>query len=208
MIDTYIKLCERNHPGNRALFLIDVGDITTVEITDGEVSDIDLGFGDSFKKIEADLDTIQRQQNAQTSRVVQSFRHAVSFTVSNLRTATNDLSNELKIASRCGIAAIVIDSNQQTWLVGWNYIEAYSRALFLKTEDDNSEENTAVYNLETLSEVEDLPLDDTLNEYALDKFYIGATEMDFNLDEPSGLVGMDGQQLEGMDGQQLIPVDP
>lgn len=176
-ISTYEKICSRNRPGNMAIFIIDMGDITSVVITSGEVSEINLPGGSSFKKIDADLNTISRQELIIVKGAAKSYQHIVAFSASNLRLETNDLSNQLKVASRCGIVAIVVDANSQSWLVGWNYIEHYLRGLFLREEDQNSSESIVNYSLQTVAEYEDIPLNEALNNFVLDVVKSGGTEL-------------------------------
>lgn len=200
-IATYIKICELNRSGNLAMYLIDVENITSVTVTDGEVSEIILFGGSSFKKIDADINSIKRLQDIQENGAAKSYLHSINFTASILRTETNNLSTELRNSSRCGIAAIVIDANGKSWLVGWNTIEQHIRALYLKNENKSSIENVVSYTLESLSEFQDLPLDAALNTHVIDAFYDGETELFFI---STSLLGEDEFVLLGEEGIELV----
>ncbi len=168
MISVYINNCSRNIPGNVGLFIIEVDNIVSVTITADEVSEIVLTAGTSFKHVDVDLDTLKRDEIQQT-KWPESWTHNLNFKLSKPSLSISDLTNQLRTASPCGMAAIVIDSNGQGWLIGWNYIENYIRALYLKDynlDSGSADEVAGVdFGLTTLSEFKDLPFDNALNSY-------------------------------------------
>jgi len=181
-ISNYNKTCDLNRPSNRALFLIELNSISSVTITSGEVSNINLDSGTSFQKIEADLDTIIRTESINTGSPAFSYKHNVEFILSKLRLEINDLHDQLEAASPCGIVAIVVDSNNQSWLVGWNYIEEYVRALALESVEIGSPENVGNFILGSISECKDIPLDETQNDYVLGRISDGYDTLPFASD--------------------------
>ena len=191
-ISNYIKLCSLNEPGNSHLFLTEVTNIGEVLISGGEVTSMSMVGGKSFYQIQADMDSIIRREIG-GEEIAKAWDHSVIFTAEKGRIALNDLTNQLKSASICGMAAIVIDNNSQCWLIGWNSIVEYVRGLYLNSYNYNSlastfEQPKAEYNLITKSEFIDLPFNDAANSYIIGKIEDGKTLIDFSspLTTPTG----------------------
>ena len=209
MIGVFNRQCGRNVPGNKFLLLSEVTNIKTVTITNGEVSDIEMFENQVFSRIEADQDYILRTEERSDGPAF-SFTHQVVFQVGIPRAETNNLTGQLRGASPCGIAAIVVDNNNNVWLVGWNYVENYIRGLYLSDyslNSDRPENPTRIsYTLSRVNECKDLPLDSTLSAYVLDELYSGETSLPFTPEEIAEMEGMDGFGWEGMDGSIITEV--
>ena len=91
------------------------------------------------------------------------------------------MADSLSEASPCGIIALVVDSNGQTWLVGWNELNKGTRPLYLNTDNFNSgkdltevEGGKRTFDLKTTSAYLDLPTNANINQYILDSLAAGA----------------------------------
>ena len=178
----YIQSCSRNYSGNMYVFLTEVANIVSVTIVSGEVTVITMATGETFKQIQADVNGIVRlckQGSSQKDKVF--YGHTVSMTISKARIESNDLANQLSIASSCGIIAIVMDNNGQAWLVGWNESDKGNRPLYLQSDNFTSgkditepEGGKRIFQLFGNSGFIDLPLNDTLSDYIINQIIAGA----------------------------------
>ena len=174
MIGAYTYLCSRNIGGNRYLLLTEAYNITSIVITDSEITDIVMTG--SLKLIEADQDTIIRLCEGDN----RTFYHSVLFNVKNRSLETNELSRQLKIASRNGMAAIVLDNNDKMWLVGVDLRNRkFGPGLAMIKDELESNLNIRTYELKTVTNYNDLPFNSDLVDYVKDKIDRGFTSIDF-----------------------------
>ena len=172
-LSNYIKSCDKNVGGNKLLFLAEMRYINDVIITNGEVSEIQLLTGQAFYQIQTDYDSIVRLEDKEGLLPV-SYKHQIDFDVSKLSVAVNDLTNNMRWCSSCGLVAIVVDNNNVPWLVGWNYISWHNRGLFLEGAEYNfgsviETGNLSDFSLVSRNECIDLPLDADLTNYILSR---------------------------------------
>lgn len=181
-IINFIRTCAKNIGGNMYVFLTEVANIYSITVTAGEVSDIKMVDTNTFKQIQADANGIVRlclEGSTEQSKVF--YNHTVAMTISKARTELNDLANQLAEASACGIVAIVMDSNGQSWLVGYGETDKGERPLFLQADNFTSgkdltepEGGKRTFQLFTTSGFIDLPMNATINDYILDSIAAGA----------------------------------
>lgn len=164
----YNKSCAVNTPGNQNLFIAEVANITSITIASGEVTAITGSATGSFKEIGADLDTIQRIENA-TAKNSTVIDHQLIAKFSKGAKNLQTLRKSLADAMPCGVVAIVLDGNGQAWLCGWGSTNHGTRPFRnmtdnfdtgLKPEDDSM--NMATITLQGSSADYDIPLDSTL----------------------------------------------
>ena len=176
----YIKVCEKNVAGNMYLFLTEAANVFNVVVTAGEVTDIVMTGVATFKEIQADQNGLIRQVKQLGSQGKEYYEHFVNFVCGKASKELNTLADSLSEASPCGIVAIVMDSNGQAWLVGWNETDEGDRPLFLNTDNFTSgkdltevEGGKRTFDLKTISSFLDLPLDSTLNDYIKSEIMLG-----------------------------------
>ncbi len=179
-IVNYIKVCEKNVAGNMHLFLTEAANVFNVVVTSGEVSDIVMAGATTFKEIQADQNGLIRQIKELGIQGKEYYEHFVNFVCGKAGLTLNDLANQLSEASPCGMIALVMDSNSQTWLVGWNELNKGTRPLYLNTDNFTSgkdlteaEGGKRTFDLKTTSAYLDLPTNSTINQYILDSLAAG-----------------------------------
>ena len=167
-IANYVKACEKNVGGNARVFIAEIANVTSVTIASGEISAITMATGTTFEEVDADIDSVIRTEVAEGRRTNISYTHRVEMKFAKPVTALSTLRDSLAAASPCGMAAIVQDSNGESWLVGYNATDTGSRGLFLVQDDTNSgavpneeDGNIVTIALETISGYLDLPFDAT-----------------------------------------------
>ena len=174
----FTRICGKNAGGNSGLFVAPVADIVTIAVTAGAISAVTMVTGPpagKFLELQADPDTIQRNEEGEGVGSLMKYTHQVMAKFSNPSITLNALRNELADASPCGILAIVTDSNGKSWLVGYNATDGYRRPLRLRQDNLNSgaeiaEEGTSLADiiLEGQSGYISLPFDATLGAAILD----------------------------------------
>lgn len=185
-IAKFAKVCAKNVGGNVSVFLSEADNVASVTLTASEVSAITMATGKKFQEIEADLDTIIREQEgegiAKGSNL--SITHRITMKFSKPSTLLNTLRQSLADASPCGILAITMDGNSQAWLTGYSVAEGTKRGLYLASDADGSGEgpadeegNKITVVLESVSGYYDLPFDATQNAAITAET---ATYIDFN----------------------------
>lgn len=179
-IVNYIKVCEKNVAGNMHLFLTEASNVWSVVVTAGEVTDIVMLYNTTFKEIQADQNGLIRQIKQLGNQGKEYYEHFVNFVCSIASKKLNILADSLSEASPCGIIALVVDSNGQTWLVGWNETDEGTRPLYLNTDNFTSgkdlteaEGGKRTFDLKTTSVFLDLPTNSTINDYILDSLAAG-----------------------------------
>lgn len=179
-LSTFVRACIRNIAGNRYLFLTEAVNVTNVTVTSGEVSDITMAFGESFKQIQADQDGPRRLEGGTGRKESFYFEHLIEFGCSKASVSLNDFIEDISDASHCGIIAIVVDNNGQGWLIGWNEWDKKKRPMYLSQDnftsgaglnDDGANRHDII--LRCTSGAVDLPLDSTLNAYVLAQIATG-----------------------------------
>lgn len=176
----YIKICEKNVPGNMHLFLTEAANVLNVIVTSGEVSDIVMTGTTTFKEIQADQNGLIRLIKELGSQGKEYYEHFVNFVCGKASKELNILADSLSEASPCGIIAIVMDSNSQAWLIGWNETDKGTRPLYLNSDNFTSgkdlteaEGGKRTFDLKTTSAYLDLPTNSTINQYILDSLAAG-----------------------------------
>lgn len=176
----YIKVCEKNVAGNMYLFLTEASNVLDVTVTSGEVTEIFMVSDNTFKQIQADQNGIIRQIKQLGIQGKEYYEHFVNFVCGKANKELNTLADSLSEASPCGIIAIVMDSNGQAWLVGWNETDDGDRPLYLNIDNFTSgkdlteaEGGKRSFDLKTTSAFLDLPLDSTLNDYIKSEIMLG-----------------------------------
>lgn len=171
----YAQPCSKTAGGNNLLAITEVSNITGITVTTGEVSAITLGTGLTFKKIAVEQDTLQRTHAGVGSKNNIGYTHQIKYSLSNPDVDLETHANALADASPCGIAAIVLDGNNQAWLVGYNDEDYGNRPLRLLNDDfdsglepigDGVQNND--FTLQCISRMRALPLDSTLSEAIAD----------------------------------------
>ena len=118
-LDTYIKTCGKNIPGNRYIFAIaEIKKITSVTETSKEISAVTMAGGTGqFKAVTAELDTVQYTSEgtfttagAETQNLIAKF--------GNRSTELETLLDNLRAGIACGYACIWVDNNGRAWLAG------------------------------------------------------------------------------------------
>lgn len=163
------------------LFLTEASNVFNVVVTAGEVTDIVMSGLATFKEIQADQNGLIRQIKEVGSQGKEHYEHFVNFVCGKASAELNILADSLSEASPCGIIALVMDSNSQTWLIGWNELNKGDRPLYLNTDNFTSgkdlteaEGGKRTFDLKTTSAYLDLPTNSTINQYILDSLAAGA----------------------------------
>jgi hypothetical protein len=120
-IAKFIKSCSKNDPGIRhEFFATEIANITSVTETSGEVtSAITMSGGTSFKRIQADLDSVQFKADAKF-KTSGGYTQQLVARFSRPRKDLNILLESLREAVACGMAIIFVDNNAQPWIWGAN----------------------------------------------------------------------------------------
>lgn len=167
-IANYVKACSKNVGGNARVFIAEMANVSSVSVTSGEIDGITMATGTTFEEVDAELDTVIRTEVAEGRRSNISYTHRVEMKFAKPVTGLSTFRDSLAAASPCGIAAIVQDSNGESWLVGYNETDTTARGLFLAQDDTNSgavpneeDGNIVTVALETISGYLDLPFDAT-----------------------------------------------
>lgn len=163
------------------LFLTEASNVFNVVVTAGEVTDIQMVGVATFKEIQADQNGLIRQIKELGNQGKEYYEHFVNFVCGKATITLNTLADSLSEASPCGIIALVMDSNGQTWLVGWNETDKGTRPLYLNTDNFTSEKDLTeaeggkrTFDLKTTSVFLDLPTNSNINQYILDSLAAGA----------------------------------
>lgn len=162
------------------LFLTEASNVLDVTVTSGEVTEIFMVSSNTFKQIQADQNGIIRQIKQLGIQGKEYYEHFVNFVCGKASKELNILADSLSEASPCGIVAIVMDSNGQAWLSGWNETDDGDRPLYLNIDNFTSgkdlteaEGGKRTFDLKTTSAFLDLPLDSTLNDYIKSEIMLG-----------------------------------
>lgn len=168
-IAAFARTCGKNVTGNSAVYFTEKDNVATIAVTSGEISTITMESGVTFHQADVDIDTLIRTQEGEGVSGNVKYTHRIEMKFSNLDANLNSFRDEIAAASVCGILAIVTDGNGNSWLVGYNETDAFTRPLRLVQDSDTTgaepgEEDAglATIALETQSGYLDLPFDDTL----------------------------------------------
>lgn len=167
-IAVYPKTCASNVPGNQSIFYDEVGSITSVTISSGEVTAVTMATG-TFSEFDADIDSVKMTMEGNGgSSFFQNNKVEARF--SKLTKELVTAKQSLVDAVTCGAVVIVLDGNGQAWLMGWNATELGTRPLKKITANFDSgmkpsDEDTAAYliTIEGESGVDPLPFESTPN---------------------------------------------
>jgi hypothetical protein len=117
-IAKYKRTCGKNLPGNRyQICLADIANITEVEETSNEISDITMSGVTTFHEVQAEIDSVQFTQDGTFGTSGASTQNLI-FKLGLPSTEASIFLDSLKASIACGIAAIVVDNNSKAWLVG------------------------------------------------------------------------------------------
>jgi len=149
-IAVYAKTCAANTPGNQSIFYDEVGSITSVTIASGEVTGVTMAAG-TFSEFDADIDSIKlTMEGSGGSSFFQNNKVEARF--SKLTAAMVTAKQSLVDAVTCGAVVIVLDGNNQAWIVGWNASELGTRPMKKITANFDSgmkpsDEDTGAYTI-------------------------------------------------------------
>ena len=117
-IAKYLKACSSNTPGVRPeIYLLESSGVTSVTETSDEVSTVTLASATKFKRVQADLDTVQFTQSGEF-KTSGGLEQSLITQFSKPSKALNILMQSVVEAVRCGAVAIIVDNNAQAWLWG------------------------------------------------------------------------------------------
>jgi len=168
-IAVYAKTCAANTPGNSTLLFTEAENITSITIVSQEVTVVTMSGVTKFHQFDADTDSVKATYEGSGGS---SF-----FQNNKIEARFSKLSKELIAAKQtlvdavtCGMVAVVLDGNGQSWLVGWSTLELGRRPLNKITANFDSgtkpsDEDTSAYliTLEGESSVDPLPFEATPN---------------------------------------------
>nr|AKH47527.1 hypothetical protein [uncultured marine virus] len=118
-ISNLVKVCGKNTSGNSKVFYSEVGNITSITITGGEVAAVTMSSTNKFHEFDADLNTINFIGTG-TGKTSYSKTQALKIGISKKTTATIAAVKSLADAVPCGVVAIRLDNNGQAFLSGWS----------------------------------------------------------------------------------------
>jgi hypothetical protein len=167
-IAAFARTCGKNVTGNSSVYFTEKDNVSSVTVTAGEISAVTMESNKSFHQADVDIDTLIRTQEGEGVAGNMKYTHRVEMKFSNLDANMNTFRDALADASACGILAIVTDGNGNSWLVGFNDTDQFSRPLRLVQDSDTTgaepgEEDAGLTTiaLECQSGYLDLPFDDT-----------------------------------------------
>ena len=134
----YTKSCLKNIAGNSLLYVTEASNVTTVTVSNGEVTALTMETSKTFKTVAMDIDTLQRTEEGKGFGTNIYYTHKIEATFSYLSTALRTFRNALADASPCGMIALVKDGNGTWWLVGYNEVDTTNRGLQLVQDNTTS----------------------------------------------------------------------
>ena len=176
-LSTFNRTCSKNVTGNLHLFLADANNVESVTVTAGEISDIVMTTDTYFHEIQADIDTLIRSQEAENEEAG-IYNHRVEFKIAKANASVNEAINNILNSSFCGIMAIVMDSNQRAWIVGYSENDENDRPLHLESHNFDTEEQMNEIVLSSKDQALDLSCDSTINDYIINSIAAG-TDLGF-----------------------------
>ena len=112
-----VRTCSKNVSGNRKeIYIASSGTATVLEETAGEITTL-TAAADSFKRVEADIDSLQITTEGAFS-TSGGYTQNLAIGLSMPSTALNTLIDELTDGVACGFEIIWIDGNAKVWLAG------------------------------------------------------------------------------------------
>jgi len=172
----YVKTCAKNVSGNKyEVYIAPSGTVTALAETTGEISTL-TAAATSFKKIQADLDTVQYTHEG-TFKTSGAYTQNLIMKFSKASTELNTLIDELVSGVACGFEVIWVDANAKVWLAGvsidtkegsyrpWNQLtSSYDSGVALTDEDVQADTIT----LTRVSAYRPVELDNTLSAAVID----------------------------------------
>lgn len=132
----FAKPCENNSGGAYKLYIADVASVTSATLTSGEWSAITMNGVAVFYEYECEQDTIEFRENVTRENYSTRVDHEIEFYLPKMSTLQRNAIQELIDNSICGILAIVVDSNEKQWFVG--YSDNFGSARPLKLVSDTT----------------------------------------------------------------------
>lgn len=183
--------------------LTEAENINYIVLSGGEVNGIFMGAGKVFWKIETDIDTITRTVEYRGDGRLNKYVHRIGFDLSRPSVDSNFLADELRKTSGAGIVALVFDSNNHGWLVGYHSTFGKIGApLSLADLKKESETNVKTFTLETESNYPDLKLTDALADAYIDELEGGVTVSGGLRIKTDGDIG--GKVIKTEDGKYIL----
>ena len=167
-ITKYTKTCGKNIPGSSRIFFTEAANITSITVTDDQVSALTMESNTNFAEFAADLDSIKMTVEGKGST---SYSKTLKLEA-KFSKKTKDLiaaESALADAVACGVAVIRVDNNGYAWLSGYTLNDKNKRAYtkITSTFDSGtkpSDEDTAAYTITLEAEgfEDEMPFDATL----------------------------------------------
>lgn len=127
----FVKPCENNSGGAFRLYLADVASVTSATLTSGEWSAITMNGVAVFYEYECEQDSIEFRENVSREGSSTKVEHEIEFYLPKMATLQRNAIQELIDNSVCGVLAIVVDSNEKKWFVGYSENFTKKRPLYL-----------------------------------------------------------------------------
>lgn len=115
-----VKVCEALAGGGKTLWLVDVGDISSMTLTGTAYSAITMSGGAVFKAYQFSTDSFELKESTARENKSHKVTHSIEFYIDKMNQLNRDAVAEIMESSNCGVVAIVEDSNLTKWVVGWN----------------------------------------------------------------------------------------
>ena len=131
-IAAYARVCAKNVTGNTRVWLSEIANITSIVVTANEIATFTASAG-VFKSTQGTLDGLVRTEKAEGGKTGYKFNHEIKINFVKPSTALKSMIEALETASPCGVAAVVLDSNGQAWLIGYNMTDLKDRAMSVTT---------------------------------------------------------------------------
>lgn len=118
-LGAYLRTCAKHTPGNQSLILFEANDVDTLTIAASAVTDLTLSGTNKAYYAEFDIDGLKRIEEGVTTKGGLFYvTQKVEFKLSKASVSLYDFVKGLADQSPCGIGAIVVDSNGNSWLMG------------------------------------------------------------------------------------------
>ena len=164
----YAKGCSKNVPGNSRIFFAEIGNIDTITLTSGAISDITMATSTKFMEFGAEIDSVQLTQEGKGKWAYSEVKKLVAKFAKKTPTLVS-AKNALVDAVVCGVAIIRIDNNGCCWLSGWDTVNQKKRPynqidvnFDSGTKISDEEGNMLTITLTCESTEDEIPFDTTL----------------------------------------------
>ena len=177
-IAQYLQTCGKNVPGiRRELYLTEASNVSSVTEAAGVITAVTItgGATGNFKKVQADLDSVQFT-SAGTFKTSGGSEQSLNCRFSSPSVGLTTLVESLRDAVACGAVAIYVDNNAQAWLYGASGASKEGVLRPINEVETNldtgtliTDEDTQAYTvmLKRLSAYEPIPFNGTVNGYII-----------------------------------------